>query len=180
MRDSPDQNRFRENLGEDPSHAIEGVPCRALIVGVGNDHGGDDGAGRVVARILGSLSLERVRIVELGGDLISLLELWKGEETVVLIDAVESGAPAGSIHCLDAGPAGGSRGSFRHSTHELGVGEVITLALTLGRLPPRLHLFGIEGKCFTMGERMSPEVEVAAREVAGRILEMLGGRSPEI
>jgi len=47
----------------------------------------------------------------------------------------------------------------------MSVGGVIELARTLGRLPPRLTIYAIEGRNFEIGAQVTPEVLAAAREV---------------
>jgi len=48
------------------------------------------------------------------------------------------------------------------------------LARALGRLPPRLIVYGVEGKAFEAGVGLSPEVKAAVQEVAERVLGELG------
>jgi Ni,Fe-hydrogenase maturation factor len=66
------------------------------------------------------------------------------------------------------------RGVFRASfsiAHEFGVSEGIELARALKRL--HLVVYGIEGRSFALGERLSPEVEAAAAEVVRRVKDEL-------
>jgi hydrogenase maturation protease len=44
----------------------------------------------------------------------------------------------------------------------------------LGRLPARLVVYGIEGRDFTQGEGLSPEVDAAIDEVVRRVTEEVG------
>ena len=60
---------------------------------------------------------------------------------------------------------------FHYSTHAFSVAEAIELGRALGKLPPRVILYGIEGKDFAAGETLSPEVASAADEVLGRVRE---------
>ena len=55
----------------------------------------------------------------------------------MLVDAVTSGAPPGTVHRLDASEAALAV-DVTTTTHGLGLAETIELALVLGRLPPRL------------------------------------------
>ena len=78
------------------------------------------------------------------------------------------------MHRFDAReplPPGWGRGV---STHALGVGEAVELVRSLGRMPERLVIYGIEGARFGHGEPMSAEVERAVEEVVARILAELG------
>jgi hydrogenase maturation protease len=58
---------------------------------------------------------------------------------------------------------------FSGSTHDFGVAQAVEMARVLGTLPPRLVLYGIEGRCFDFGAALSPEVQQAAHEVARRV-----------
>ena len=67
-----------------------------------------------------------------------------------------------------------AREFFRFSTHAFGLAEAVELARALGRLPPRLIVYGIEGKSFEAGVGLSPEVGAAVQEVVERVLGELG------
>ena len=65
----------------------------------------------------------------------------------------------------------------RSSTHSFGVAEAVELARALGRLPARVVVFGIEGRDFTPGEGLSPDVDAAVDEVVRRVTEEAIGRA---
>lgn len=140
-----------------------------LIIGVGNDYRSDDAVGLIVARALQAKKLPSVSVQEATGEGTALLEAWKGSDAVILVDAVTSGAPAGTIHQLDAQSGPISSSLFALSTHALNVAQAVELARTLGTLPQRLMIYGIEGKHFVAGTGLSPEVEHAAEEAIARI-----------
>jgi hydrogenase maturation protease len=98
------------------------------------------------------------------------METWQSQITVILVDATTSEAPPGTIHRIDARKQQIPRGNFRCSSHGFSVSEAIELARTLNQLPPRLLVFGIEGKDFTTGIGLSDEVEQAAMEVTAKVL----------
>ena len=126
--------------------------------------------GLVVARRLREAAPESVRVLEESGEGAGLMESWQDADTVILIDAVHSGAKPGTLHRLDAHLQPLAKKFFRFSTHAFGVAEAIELARALGRLPPRLIVYGVEGKSFEAGVGLSPEVEAAAPEVVERVL----------
>ena len=131
---------------------------RHLVIGIGNAARGDDAAGLIVARRLGGLEHE--------GDPVALLDIWRGADVAVVIDAVSSGATPGTIHHFDvtAAPLPAQlRGSS--STHALGLAEAIELGRTLGRLPTRLLVYGIEGERFEAGTELTPAVAAAVDAV---------------
>ena len=133
------------------------------VIGLGNEWRGDDGVGIEVARRLGGR--------ELGGEPIELAEALAGEPEVTVVDAVSSGAPPGTVHTFDASTEPLPARLFgASSTHALGLAEAVELARSLGRLPDRVVVYGIEGSSFGFGKGLSPEVERAA----DRLVEELG------
>src|SRR6516225_4285895 len=124
------------------------MPGQILIIGLGNDYRGDDAVGRVLARRLQAIAGDNVRVLEESGEGAALMESWKGGDFVILIDAVHCGGAVGSIHRFDAAmqPVPGS--FFHYSTHAFSVAEAVELARALNQLPPRLIIYGIEGKNF--------------------------------
>lgn len=129
-----------------------------MVIGVGNAARGDDAAGVIAARRLGGLEHE--------GDPVALLHVWCDADTAIVIDAVSSGAPPGTVHRFDATAAPlptKLRGSS--STHALGLAEAIELGRTLGQLPARLIVYGIEGERFEAGAELTPAVAAAIEAV---------------
>jgi hydrogenase maturation protease len=147
--------------------------ARVVVVGVGNPYRRDDAAGLVVAQRLRQEAPSHVTVIELEGEPTALLEAWRSAHTVVLIDAVFSGAEAGTIYRLDARAGAIPQELFRYSTHAVSVAEAIELARALGQLPPRLVVYGIEGKDFSAGVGLSPEVEGRVAELSERVLQEL-------
>jgi hydrogenase maturation protease len=87
----------------------------------------------------------------------------------VIIDAIQSGAPAGTIHRFDAA-AGPLPASLRSSTstHLVSLAETIELARTLGRLPPAVTVYGIEGERYDLGATVTPAVAAAIDQLGRR------------
>jgi hydrogenase maturation protease len=129
-----------------------------MVIGVGNPWRGDDRAGLEVARRVGGLEHE--------GDCTRLVDAWDGQDEVAVVDAAASGAPPGTIHRIDARAGPLPAAMLRSSTHAFGVADAIELARALGRLPPRLHVYAIEGSDFAIGAGLSPEVERSAQALA--------------
>ncbi|MDE3067412.1 MAG: hydrogenase maturation protease [Verrucomicrobiota bacterium] len=140
-----------------------------LVIGVGNPYRGDDSVGLAVARKLRAQGPARAVIREENGEGASLIEAWRGAPAVIIVDAVQSGARPGTIHRLDAGRQRVPSRFFHYSTHAFSVAEAVELARTLNQLPPRLMIYGVEGKNFQAGEGLSPEVENAVPEVVSRV-----------
>ncbi len=143
---------------------------RVVVIGVGNPTAGDDAIGREVARSVAARAPAGVWVLEHSGEATSLMEAWKGADAVVLIDAVVSGAAAGTIHRIDAHAQRVPASLFCFSTHAFGVAEAVELARALGELPGAFLLYGIETERFAAGATVTPAVRSAADEVVRRVL----------
>jgi len=148
-------------------------PSTTVVIGVGNTQRRDDGVGIMVVRQLQERVPPGVTTIEESGEGVSLLDAWKGAATVLLVDAVHSAAPPGTIHRLDAHVEPIPNGFFHCSTHAFGVAEAVELARALNQLPPRLVMYGIEGKSFAAGMELSEEVERAAAVVIAQVLDAI-------
>lgn len=146
------------------------LKARTLIIGIGNPSRRDDAVGLVVARALRARNLKHIEIVELSGEGAALLEAWQGAERVVIVDAMQSGAAPGTILRFEAHRQRIPTKFFRYSTHNFGLAEAIELGRALGQLPQELIVYGIEGKDFSLGEGLSPEVVSAISQVLEKIL----------
>jgi hydrogenase maturation protease len=142
---------------------------RILIIGVGNAYRRDDAVGLIVAQRLGKELPADVTIREASGDGAALIELWNEADAVILIDAVRSGATPGTVCRFEACKQSIPAVCFRSSTHAFSVAEAIELARVLQRLPAWLVVYGIEGKNFTVGVSLSPEVDRAVGELVERV-----------
>ena len=149
-----------------------------LIIGVGNDACGDDGAGLAVARALKDRVGPGVRVAELGLDAFGLIDLLRVARSLIVVDAAQSGAEPGTIHRFDARSAPLPAGVFRcASTHALGITSAIELGRALDLLPAEITVFGIEGQSFARRTRLSPAVEAATQVTIERIAAELHAES---
>ncbi len=140
------------------------------VIGVGNPYRGDDGAGIAVARRVAAAAPAGVTVVEATGEGAALMAAWETSASVVVVDAVRSGAAPGTVYRFDAARETLPARFFSYSTHAFSVAEAVELARVLGRLPSRLILYGVEGLRYEPGDGLTPEVERAAAEVAQRVL----------
>ena len=144
-----------------------------LIIGIGNEMRGDDAVGLLVARALGLSET----VLEHDGEPASLIALWEGQDEVVMVDAVTSGRPPGTVVEVDVIetelPAG-----LCHSTHALGPAEAVELARALGKLPTRMRLVGIEASDFSFETGLTPEVEEAVDQVVSHLQQVLANADP--
>jgi len=135
------------------------APFRALVIGIGNEYRHDDAAGLMVARRLKQHVPQGWLVCEQIGEASVLMQLWEGSERVILIDAVRSGSPCGTVHVFDASVQALPARFSRASTHSFSLVQAVELSRTLGQLPDRFSLFGIEGENFEPGISVSPGVQ---------------------
>jgi len=159
-------------LVREPPADVTGAPRpTGLVIGLGHDEHADDAAGPVVARLVASHLPAGWTAIEHQGDLTRLLDLCAGMDDVVIVDAVVSGAPVGTIHhiCPDERPD-------RYlvtvgSTHGIGLLEAIAIGRALGRLPERVTLVGLEARRTAVGAPMSLEVQANLPMAAAMVLQ---------
>jgi hydrogenase maturation protease len=143
-----------------------------IVIGVGNALRHDDAAGLEIARRLRKRARDAgIAVYEQESETLALLEMWQDADAVVLVDAIRGGGSPGTIRRFDATSAPVPvRLHGSSSTHAVGVGEAIELARVLHRLPRRIVLFGVEGRCFDAGRGLSEEVEAIAGQLADMVL----------
>jgi hydrogenase maturation protease len=134
-----------------------------LVLGLGNILLQDDAIGVHVVRQLASGSpaeVPGVRIVD-GGTLgLDLLPLVDDARALLLIDAVELGAPPGTVTIL--------RGQEMHarlggsiSAHQVGLGDLVATARLMGALPEQTSLVAVQPASVDVGLELSPAVAAA-------------------
>lgn len=124
------------------------------VIGVGSPFTGDTvgleaiGLLQQETRLFPSaLALEFLALDRPGSRLITH---FSGAQTVVLIDAMQSGRSAATVRRLHPDELVQQAGA--PSSHSLGVAEALALASALGELPQTLLLYGIEA-----GETVEPD-----------------------
>lgn len=143
---------------------------RIRVIGVGSEQG-DDAAGLAVAeRLRGTALPVNVDVVACPRPGLDLLDEFAGTEAVVVVDAMQSGSPVGTVRRIPLDSLQPQRG---FSSHTLGVAEALELGKVLGRLPPRVEIVGIE--CGSTGEdTLSPAVAMSITAAAEEVLVLLG------
>ena len=146
-----------------------------MVIGIGNEFQHDDAVGLIAARRLRDLG---VHAEEHEGDPAALMDRWKRAESLILIDAITSGAAAGTLHRLNASSLPLNREIFKSSTHVLGLADSVELSRALGTLPPRVFVFGLEARDLTAGVGLSPEVACALPELIEEVLRCTNASVP--
>jgi len=138
---------------------------KTLIIGIGNEFRSDDAAGLLAAKKIKELGLKDVDIIESNGDGAALIDAWTGREHVILIDAVFSGAAPGTVHSIELGKTILPAEFFKFSTHLFSIPQAIYLSASLGKLPDKIIILGIEGCSFDTGRALSAEAEQAINNI---------------
>ena len=148
-------------------------PPSVTVIAVGNPYRSDDAVGAaVLAELARRLADEpRVRLVELDGEPVRMMQAWEGSTSVWVVDAMSSDRPAGSVHELDARDLDGADRSWGGvgGGHALGLREAVAYASALDRLPAEIRVLGVEGGSFAPGEGLSPAVSAAVPAAAARL-----------
>jgi hydrogenase maturation protease len=146
---------------------------KIAVIGIGNEFRGDDAAGLLVVRRLKEKPPTGVEFGEQSGEATALMDAMSQAGTLILVDAVQSGAEVGTIHRYDASEQAMPAQFLRCSTHNFSVHDAIEMARALEKLPTRLRVYGIEGSQFEPGSELTPAVQTAVLEAAQRINEEL-------
>jgi hydrogenase maturation protease len=158
------------------------VSMKILILGLGNPLVTDDSVGLRVVEQLKPLLAGRSE-VEVGEDYwggLRLMERMIGFDRAIVVDAICTGAPPGTIHVLTPEGIPTQRSASAHDVN-------LATALEFGRqadahLPENGHirLVGIEAEdILTFGERCTPAVEAAIPRAVESVLEVLSTLSGE-
>ncbi len=142
-----------------------------LVVGIGNPLRADDSVGQIVAAEIKRRHLPFLKVIEHTGDVTSLITSWEKARAVIVVDAVVSGAAAGTIHRFDAVREPLPAWLREVSTHHVGLAQAVELARVMNWLPQRLVLYGIEGRAFEIGGELSVEVRNAVPRAVERVIE---------
>jgi len=155
------------------------VSAPTLVLGLGNLLLSDDGVG---LRLLADLRREagensQVEFVDGGTQGLALLGYVADRPRVVILDAINLGAPPGSVHVI-GGPEIDQLGTrLGNTAHEGGALQILAMANLLGQAPGRVTIVGVEPALVRTGVGLSPAVESALPQAlaeAKRILADMG------
>ncbi len=108
-----------------------------------------------------------------------LIDDMQFADTVIIIDAMQSGLPIGTIHRFYNEEIKSAKGFL--STHSIGVIQALELAKALDRLPGHVIVYGIEIGGVTQDFELSPEALKAKDNATGKIatdlLNLLNGEN---
>lgn len=148
---------------------------RVAVIGIGQSLRGDDAAGLEAVRQWRERFPEtanRLEVrVEAGGlPGLALLDLLSDAQSAILVDAVQSPHPPGTIYRLDEEELAAFTSDAK-SAHGWGVAETLKLGSQLMNNRPRIRVVGITTKELEVGAEMSDAVRDAIPKVCEAIEE---------
>ncbi|MBT3311380.1 MAG: HyaD/HybD family hydrogenase maturation endopeptidase [Desulfobacterales bacterium] len=159
--------------GPDPdvslSKELSHQPNRdVLILGIGNILLSDEGAGIKALEILRERYSvpDQVELIDGGTIGFELLYNIENRSHLIIVDAVKSGKPPGTVVRINDPHAFFQK---KISPHQIGLCDVLALADISNALPKNMVLFGIEPKHVSTGLDISPEVKKGIYTVVDEI-----------
>ncbi len=147
--------------------------AKKLVLGVGNLLLTDEGIGiHAIQRILGENRLgekrldEDLEIIDGGTAGLALLYYLEGVDKLVIIDAVETGGPPGTIVRL-AGDRIPAYMALKVSPHEITLPDFLAAAQLRDLYPKEVIVWGMQPRSLEVGVELSPDVEARLDTLVG-------------
>jgi len=142
---------------------------RVCVVGIGSPNGDDRLGWLIAAALAHSAAMAELRrygveVSRCRHPAVDLLERIRHADLAILIDALRSTAPPGTLYRLEDDEILSS--SDIHSSHGLGVASMLALGRALGELPKRLVLYGIAAG----GNTPDPDQSALAQRVLAELI----------
>ena len=153
---------------------------RVLLVCIGNPLVGDDAVACHIHDRLNGLNLDGVRLVNLETSGIRLLDVLEGEPLLIVVDAMNTSAPPGTVHLLNWSELPNPTGAPLTS-HDIGIREAIEICRRIQpeKSPQAVFLVGVEGRVFDQFCGMSTEVEAAIPNAIEQIRRLIAEKSDQ-
>lgn len=142
-----------------------------LVLGVGNLLLGDEGVGIHAVRELEKRALPpQVDVVDGGTAGLNLLDLMKGYERVIIVDAVDAGEEPGTILRFTPQDVASDAQALPLSLHQTEILKVLELATYLGRPLPPIIIYGIQPQAMDWSTGLSPALQARLSKLVDAIL----------
>jgi len=145
-----------------------------LILGIGNTLLSDEGIGIHVIDYLRTNHPNAGEITYLDGGTLSftLAGPIAKHDNLIVIDAANLDAPAGSIHTFTGQAMDQYLTGNRQSVHEVGLTDLLDIARLSDTYPKQRALISIQPKLIDWGEQPTPEVARAINDAASSALQL--------
>ena len=135
-------------------------PYKTLILGIGNTLLSDEGAGIHALNLLQSYHPDHENLTYIDGGTLSftLAAYIEDCENLIVFDAAQLKAPAGTVKTMAGPEMDAFLGAARRSPHEVGLLDLFDIARLTESLPDKRALIGIQPQAIEWG--MSPTAPV--------------------
>ncbi len=143
-----------------------------LVLGLGNMLLSDDGVGPALVEELSDSVAHwngRVEFLDGGTQGLALLGQLTGRQALIIVDAMKTGAPPGTIHRLTLHDLRELSPGRRNSGHEGNAGELLAAAQLIDELPNRLFIVGVEAEKLETGVGLSTAVRESLSEASSQV-----------
>ena len=142
-----------------------------LVLGIGNLIMSDDGIGVRVVQLLAERYRYPAGVTILdGGTLgLDLLPRLEGVEKLLVVDAVETGQPAGTLVRM-AGEEVPVVLETKVSPHQMGLKDLLAVAMLQGFAPREMVLWGVQPALIELGTELSEAVAARLEPLVGKVL----------
>lgn len=136
----------------------------------------DDAAGVLVVQALAEkYNFSQELVVLDGGTLgLDILPYLEGVDRLLVVDAVETGAPAGTVIRMTGDDIPLALAT-KVSPHQMGLKDLLLVADLQGYAPQEMVLWGVQPGSIEMDIELSPEVSTAVEILKEKVLEELAG-----
>ena len=145
-----------------------------LILGLGNNLRGDDGAGPAIVAALSSMDLPpHVEITDGGTPGLETVLMLQGYERVIIVDAADMGLQPGQWRRFtpDTAELKSSENKLQGTLHAAGLAEALILAGALDVLPPTLIIYGIQPKSLDWSQDLTEPLKAALPDLINAIVD---------
>ena len=134
----------------------------------------DDAAGVLVVQALAEkYNFSQELVVLDGGTLgLDILPYLEGVDRLLVVDAVETGAPAGTVIRMTGDDIPLALAT-KVSPHQMGLKDLLLVADLQGYAPQEMVLWGVQPGSIEMDIELSPEVSTAVEILKEKVLEEL-------
>jgi hydrogenase maturation protease len=148
---------------------------RSVVLGIGNVLLTDDGAGVHAARRLAAALHRRADVQVIDGGTLSftLAPLIAEAERLIVIDAAQLQAPAGTVRTYYDQAFDRFLGSAKLTVHEVGLVDLLDIARLTDGIPAQRALVAVQPDSIGWGETLTPAVEASVSCIVSRALELL-------
>jgi len=147
------------------------VAARVVVLGVGNVLQTDEGVGpHCVYELNRRFELDpAVMVIDGGTSAMELLEDMAKADLLLILDAVSSGRPAGSVIKL-SGDEVPRFFTSKLSPHQVGIADVMAALALTDESPGETIIIGVEPASLKLGMELSAEVAAAVPRVIDQVI----------